>query len=628
DGRAYDSGPSETGSDQEQGLKKPVNADLASSPEPHSPSVTLSQESTTSNEGNISQNAAPPTTRSKAPASGNATEDVWAFQAQQRSQSAKAIKAKDVAQHRPSMEELEPLLRKRAAGTLTFNDTLAIQKRSVRDIIGWLQMPTGTHTKTIDIPTAMASLIFDNQALGLDSAIADIVKCERDVPNGILRWGVASEEAMAKLRGASFKIQVARNGSHQQFAMNAPHVLDGFFIDIPQGLHNQGEEQLMFEAMTQLEPRFLWGAYVHVSSSTVMTSSRYRLHFEGSSTPISMQKDGRLVEELLFKGRCLRVYAQGWYFRDNNLVRLDLDAALRLQGQKSTASNATNNVTPATNNDTSATKATKRQKTEKAAEPQWTEVKTKRGKRKSSPQREEQPPQCPSWYSPNMFEALEERVGVIPDEHTLRFGDYTIPMILPKVEDVDGQPQYPTSGNFVCGTKIHKGKPKCVELSLETILAELRDLDSQATIASKNLPAQVKVAASKSSFSLAQLVNDGQVDELCSHLEQSPIEFGLQLHQLFEKDRACFEYFIRQRLLHRWLRATYGGDKTFAQLFSKMSGDNMTRDHVHSIFKSQELFQNLETIDTTIDGDEFSLHRGDLEEVLAVAEVLLAVHAP
>jgi hypothetical protein len=227
-----------------------------------------------------------------------------------------------------------------------------------------------------------------------------------------------------------------------------------------------------------------------------------------------------------------------------------------------------------------------------------------------------------------MFEALEERVGVIPDEHTLRFGDYTIPMILPKVEVVDGQPQYPTSGNFVCGTKIHKGKPKRVELSLEAILAELRDLDSQATIASKNLPAQVKAAATNNSFSLAQLVNDGQVDELCSHLEQSPIEFGLQLHQLFEKDRACFEYFIRQRLLHRWLRATYGGDKTFAQLFSKMAGDNMTRDHVHSIFKSQELFQNLETIDTNIDGDEFSLHRGDLEEVLAVAEVLLAVHAP
>ncbi|RHY85975.1 hypothetical protein DYB35_010867 [Aphanomyces astaci] len=562
-----------------------------------------------------------PATNCAQPNNRKDADDVWAFQAQQRSQSAKSVKTKDVAPHRPSMEELEPLLRKRAAGTLTFRDTLSIQKHSARDIVGWMQMPTGAHTKSIDISSAMASLIFDNQALGLDNAIADIVKCEKDIPNRMLKWGVASEAAMTKLRGMSFKIQVARDGSCQRFTMSVPHVLDGFFIDIPQGLQNQDEESLMFAVMTTLEPRFLWGSYPNVSSSTGMTSSRYRLHFEGSSTPTSMQRGGRFVEELLFKGRCLRVYAQGWYYRDKNLVRLDLDAVSRQHGlHKVSPSQAS----PAA----STAKALKRQKTAQAAAPQWTKVKAAKGKRKQPHQQVDLSSLGRSWVSPNMFDALDERVSITPEEHIAQFGDFKMSVIFPKLDVLDDTPQYSTSGHFAGGTKIHDGAPKRVEMSLDAILAELADLDSKTAVPPANLSIQVEDAVTNSTFNLARLVTEGRVDALCSHLERSPIEFGLQLHQLFDEDRACFEYFVRQRLLHRWLRATWGGDKTFAQLYSLTWGVRMTRDHVQAIFTNLELFKNIELIDSTIEGDEFSLHRGDLEEVLAVAELLMAAHAP
>ena len=621
EGQACDSVHHGTGSGQDQASDARSSVGQTQDSDSHSVRQTSSQTLPGSNVAGISQSGGTSTPGRGQPNSRKAPDDIWAFQAQQRSQSAKAVKTKDVAPYLPTMDELEPLLRKRAAGTLTFDDTLPIQKHSARGIVGWLQMPTGAHTKTIDVSAAMASILFDNQALGLDTAIADIVRCEKDISNRMLKWGVASHEAMTKLRGIAFKIQVARDGSFQHFTMNVPHVLGGFFIDIPQGLQDQDEERLLFDVLSKLEPCFLWGSYPNVSSSSGMASSRYRLYFEGTSVPASMQRDGRLVEEFLFKGRCQRVYGQGWYFRDKSLVRLDLDAASRQHGLSKP-------VPSPTNPSASTPKAPKRRKTAQANPPQWTEVEASRGKRKKAQQQVASLAHGHSWISPNMFDALDERVAVNPEEHVAQFGDYKISVILPKLEVSDVPPQLSTSGQFVGGTKIQDGVPKRVEISLDDILAELEDLDTKSAEVPFHLSTQVEDAVANSSFNLSQLINDGHVDMLCSHLERSPIEFGLQLHQLFAEDRACFEYFVRQRLLHRWLRATWGGDKAFAQLYLLTWGVRMTREHVQAIFSNLELFKSIDLIDATIGGDEFSLHRGDLEEVLAVAEVLLAVHAP
>ncbi|RHY29238.1 hypothetical protein DYB32_005313 [Aphanomyces invadans] len=69
------------------------------------------------------------------------------------------------------MDDLAPLLAKHAAGTLTFNDTLPIQKHDQREVVGWLHMVTGKHTKAINEEAAMASLLLDNQSTALQSRV-------------------------------------------------------------------------------------------------------------------------------------------------------------------------------------------------------------------------------------------------------------------------------------------------------------------------------------------------------------------------------------------------------------------------------------------------------------------------
>ncbi|RLO11789.1 hypothetical protein DYB28_011002 [Aphanomyces astaci] len=109
------------------------------------------------------------------------------------------------------------------------------------------------------------------------------------------------------------------------FVDGSPHALDGFYLDIPIDLQGQLDERLLFEAMPRLEPHFLWGSYNSVSATSSLAGARYRLHFLGSDIPSSMLVGDRMVEEFVFRGRCLRVYGRGRFFRDHQLVRINLD---------------------------------------------------------------------------------------------------------------------------------------------------------------------------------------------------------------------------------------------------------------------------------------------------------------
>ncbi|ETV64035.1 hypothetical protein H257_19027, partial [Aphanomyces astaci] len=83
------------------------------------------------------------------------TSDPWTAFAAKRVEATKASRTKDVGTYRPSMVDLEPLLAKHAAGTLSFHDTLPIQKHDKREVVGWLHMATGNHTKAINEDAAM-----------------------------------------------------------------------------------------------------------------------------------------------------------------------------------------------------------------------------------------------------------------------------------------------------------------------------------------------------------------------------------------------------------------------------------------------------------------------------------------
>ncbi|RHY31636.1 hypothetical protein DYB32_003304 [Aphanomyces invadans] len=550
-------------------------------------------------------------------------DDVWAFQAQQRAKTSKA-KSKDIGEHRPTMDELAPLLEKHAAGQLTFNDTLPIQKHSTRDVVGWLHMATGSFTKDIDVDTAMASLLFGNRDLGIDTALADIVKCEKDVSNRLIKWGIASDAALQKLRGVTMQIQVARNGTKQGFSMTSPHVLDGFYLDIPQGLHGVAEERLLFDVMSRLEPRFLWGTYTSVSATTGLASSRYRLHFLGNAIPPSLHRDGRMVEEFVFLGRRLRVYGQGWFFRDKQLARIDLDGlalAHGLYGNTASRQDRHDSLTDP--------KPTKKAKVAHTPEPQWKTVKQVRSKSNSTrrPGWMKPSPGRP-WVSDNMFAALDERISVSPVVSDCTYGSTTVTVYSPKTTVHDTACEFKTADEFMSGTKVESSRPVRVECSLDAILDELKVLDAQSNEASHHLPAQVEEACKWSSFNLATLVADGRVDTICSCLERSPTDFGIQLHRLFKDDRQVFEYFVRQRLLHRWFRATWGGSKSFDQLYKAAFGQSISAGHTVALFSNPDFAAATKPmVVADANGDDRELHWTDIEAVLALTEVLLAARA-
>ena len=56
-------------------------------------------------------------------------------------------------------------------------------------------------TKAINEDAAMASLLLDNQSIVKGDALVDVIKCEKDIPNQMLRWGVASDTARVNFKG-------------------------------------------------------------------------------------------------------------------------------------------------------------------------------------------------------------------------------------------------------------------------------------------------------------------------------------------------------------------------------------------------------------------------------------------
>ncbi|KAF0691205.1 Aste57867_17519 [Aphanomyces stellatus] len=314
-------------------------------------------------------------TMSATPAAATSPADAWAAFTATRVASAQEPRTKDVGVHRPSMDDLAPLLAKHAAGSLSFLDTLPIQKHDKREVVGWLHMATGQLTKSINEDAAMASLLIENHSLVKGDILVDIIKCERDLPNRILRWGIASDTALRQLQGVSLQIRLpagpgkGKGTTMVSFPLTLPHALDGFYMDIPAGLQGQLEERLMFETLQRLEPRFLWGMYTSVSATTGLAGSRYRLHFLGSEIPSSLLQDGRMVEELIFRGRCLRVYGRGWFFRDKNWARLDLDA-ITAAGAPAKAPTQQPRITPEP--------PTKRKKMAFKDSNEWTDVRRKK----------------------------------------------------------------------------------------------------------------------------------------------------------------------------------------------------------------------------------------------------------
>ncbi|KAF0691450.1 hypothetical protein As57867_017270, partial [Aphanomyces stellatus] len=307
-----------------------------------------------------------------------------------------------------------------------------------------------------------------------------------------------------------------------------------------------------------------------------MSGSRYRLYFLGPEIPSTMLQDGRMVEELIFRGRCLRVYGRGWFYRDKRLARLDLDALA--VGEEPAKAPTQTPTTPSTDRPSSVSK---RQRTDRRDSNGLTSV-------VRSPRAVVHPTSHTllAEASPNAFSALIERWSVGYDVYTASHDGVAFSTFVPEPSMLENDHVHPTTGEYVTCQKQHKGKLSRVEVPLDDLIADIQALESQAAAASHYHSSHVEAAVSGSETDLAALVNKGRVDEIGTFMGRHPVDFGIQLHRLFVDDRPTFELLVRQRLLHRWLRATWGGSASFDNLYTKSFGHKMTKDSMVALFSA------------------------------------------
>jgi hypothetical protein len=429
---------------------------------------------------------------------------------------------------------------------------------------------------------------------------------------------------LKKLKNVSLQIQISRDGAKLAFSMMEPHVLDGFYLDIPQGLKGHTQERLMYECMSKLEPRFLMGLYPSVSESTGMSASRYRLYFLGDAVPESLMINGRMVEELVFLGRSMRVYGRGWFFRDKALTRIDLDAK---RYQVINTANTTNSASQATHS--TPVDDRKKQKRDHHDKPTWTFISRGKGKRKTGADTDiSGSTMSLPWVSDNMFDALAERVLVETSSDVGTHENIVLTTHAPVVTKAAGKPSLSTTGQFIGGIKASRGVTHRVKIPIDTIIAELEDLQASTLAEAEHHQAQIIEACTIKHFNLEKLILEGRVDTLSSQLQRFPLEFGLQLRSLFQTNIPTFNYFVRQRLLYRWLHATWGGVQSFDQLYQRAFGVKISLEHVQEIFSNPTFSAELKPLQVQLpSGDAYECDRVGVESILALAEVIFSSNA-
>ncbi|KAH9072035.1 hypothetical protein Ae201684P_021172 [Aphanomyces euteiches] len=287
------------------------------------------------------------------------------------------------------------------------------------------------------------------------------------------------------------------------------------------------------------------------------------------------------------RGSSYRLFGKGWYNHKKSLQRIDLDIAAKekkLVSPFATASGASGQATRPTSE-------AKRQR----AEPQPTNP----------------------WRI---------HVVVTPMQISNTTGDLCV--TVPQILDTPDPPfQLPTDA-YVGGTKIHRAKAVRVEMPLEAILDEFAILDRDAKEMQQSFDKICETTKAHSKLDLPKYIAHGEADWIQFELENNPIEFGRQLHELARSQPALLHSFILIRMLNRWMRATWGASTPFFQLHQNVFGHKFSLEHLHADFHTVSSAANLDDITLTCEDDEILLLAQDMEAVVALGEVVLASSAP
>ncbi|KAG9407125.1 hypothetical protein AC1031_001771 [Aphanomyces cochlioides] len=505
------------------------------------------------------------------------------------------------------MEQLAPVLLlaedPSATGRQLFEAFEATLPSPPRPVVTYMQMDVGHLANQIDEGKAMRAVLHDHHNEGIDEGLTDIVQLTVDINSRQLVWGLASMTAAAILENKVFKIPT-RDG-FQSFTMKAKNAMDGFFIDILGFTVDREAKAHLWEILRAAGATPISGIYTNTSESFGTIGSRYRLTLKSSDPPALFKSNGRLIDEIIFLGKCYRVFGRDWFNHRKQTQRADLDILARekkipLPGSQTSPSNTSARTT----------QNGKRQRSDQDSESPW-ELVTKGATLGSSA--------TPlPWTSPNMYQALDDRVVVSTKLVANKTGSDI--MVLPAILERPDAPLSVPQDAYVSGTKVHRNKAVRVKTSLNTTLDELAALDAAVAEAQAAFESNCSTAASKTKLNLAQYIEAGEADWIQQDLEDHPSSFAVNSTRWPTP---------RPNYCSHWSNSDsstggYGLPRLYTDTFGhRFSLTNLTADFETLVASSQ-----LEQSVCSMHEDTSQITPVEVETILALTEMILGSTAP
>ena len=254
----------------------------------------------------------------------------------------------------------------------------------------------------------------------------------------------------------------------------------------------------------------------------------------------------RLIDEIIFLGRCHRVYCKGWYNHKLGVQRANLDiAAKELKIPPRTAKP----------NGTQAQAAhqsgeAKRQCAEPPRATPWRKV------THGPPGTQQLPPHERPWVTNNVFDVLRQHVVVSPMQISNKNGDQK--SIVPQILEVPDAPLTLPDDEFIGGTKVEANRPVRIEMPLEAILDEFAALDRAALAHQQYFQHATTETLAESKYDLGLLIRNGNVDRIQQFLDTMPTAFNIQLRRLAANTPELLPHLVNLRLLSRWMCVARG----------------------------------------------------------------------
>ncbi len=523
----------------------------------------------------------------------------------------------------PSTEHLELLIRNKNAGTFTPVAQMDAMVNTMRaPAQSWMYMYTDEDTRFVSEEKAMATAMnatYPTRAH--EEAIATLVCCRRDSASGCFVWGFHSASASVTLANTPLALPVRLAGGSLQpktFYFEQKRASSGFWLDIPEfPFHADDARDRFHKAIAVVAPSWIFGAYHQckpTAASAGAVTSRYRLLFLEQDTPVGLANEkGRLYDGVKYQGRLLRWYPKTSNAHFQRLAWLDLDDA---------AAESLDSAMPG------GPSQSKRRRTNQApaAAPQpWHIVplsKRHHGDQASPPR---------PFATETIYAALRTHVkisfnhkAVWKDQQPVNYNEMLI-----ELNDPAPEAERPNAAEHVDRVIVHQGKSKRVYQTFDELLAEFAVLEAEHQAVTAAQAAEAKLVVSDPpSFHLQEMITEGEIDGINAALAKCPADFGFQLRDLATReDPSDLEDLVRQRVLHRMLRARYGGWAPFHELFATSYGTYPTPEALRTAFDGMDHTKSLVYPALPVAGDS-SLWARDHECAAALVELLLAALYP